>query len=93
MDTKKECPVCQREIDINCVSVSIEYNFEHWEYDGLFGGKPESGDTLVSKTATGKYECLCGANISIHFNGADVNNVVNMIDYVITGVSTNAHPA
>ena len=84
----KECPVCHKVFfDIDRVCVSIEYNYEHWEYGGFFGGKPESGDTLVSKTATGTYKCLCGANISIQFNGEDINNFIELKDYVITGFS------
>ena len=76
---KEVCPVCKADIDVDKISVSIEYQYEHWEYLGLFGGEPASGDTLVGKDKTGKYKCAnCDCKIEIAY-------ISNTDDFVITG--------
>lgn len=82
-----ECPICHKEIEKKSVLFSVTHNYMNWEYAGLFGGKPETGTSLVDSELTGLYQCLsCGAEIHLFANGG------NKDDLIITGHKYDANP-
>jgi len=63
------CPICEKKIQDEKISITVTIDYEPYEYAGLFGGKAESGLYMKGRAKTGKYHCPCGCIIDLLYQG------------------------